>query len=173
MARKIALVAAAAAFLAAVVPTAYARKPVVLEKNITLTRHFAGIPICEDFTVTLDYDVRRTVTEYYNKRGNLVRLTSNIHYVGTWTNDETGESIDNRGVRHITDDFTDGTTTETAVLRHMTARGEGIVLHESGRVVYDWNGTPENFDDDFITFIAGPHEDLEGDLSEVCAALGS
>lgn len=171
MPRMIALLAAVAALVAGA-PAAQAAQPVVVEKNATVTRHFAGIPMCDGFTVTLHYDVRRTVTEYYDKSGDLTRVVLNIHYVGTWTNDETGESISNRGTRHITEDFVDQTTTETGALRHMTAPGEGIVLHETGRIVYDWNGTPDDFDDDFIAFIAGPHQDLEGDLTEVCAALG-
>jgi hypothetical protein len=61
----------------------------------------------------------------------------------------------------------DGTFTETGVLRHVPVSGEGIVLHESGRIVRPpEQGLPP-------LFAAGPHQLAEGDLAAFCAALAA
>jgi hypothetical protein len=53
----------------------------------------------------------------------------------------------------------------TGFLRHVTVSGEGIVLHESGRVEFPpEEGLPP-------LFIAEPHQLLEGDVAAFCAAL--
>ena len=45
-----------------------------------------------------------------------------------------------------------------------TARGGGIVYLDTGTVTFDG--------DDNIVFEAGPHQDLDGDVDALCAALG-
>ena len=128
--------------------------------------------MCTDFTVSATFDVTRTDTLYYDNVGTLVREVLNVKFVGNWTNDSTGTALRNTGTRHITDNYLTQTSTEDGVLRHITVAGEGIVLHQSGRSVVSWNGTPPPaFDDDVLIFEAGPHQDSNGDLSGFCAAL--
>lgn len=145
---------------------ASAAAPVIVEKNNSFTRHFANLPECEGsgFTHTEDYQVTRSVTQFYDREGTLVREVLHIRFVGTATNDETGKTLPITGTRHLV--FADdGTFTETGVLRHVTVSGEGIVLHESGRVVWP----PE--EGLAPLFVAGPHQLSEGDVAAFCAAL--
>jgi hypothetical protein len=163
------VVATAAALLAvgAVVATAAAGQPVVVEKQNELTRHFANLPTCTafGFTHTEDYAVTRTVTDFYDNEGNLIRETLHVQFVGTATNDATGKTIPVNGVRNITFDFVEGTFTETGVLRRVTVAGSGIVLHTSGRIVEPLQQGLEPL------FVAGPHQLQENDVAEFCAAL--
>jgi hypothetical protein len=61
-------------------------------------------------------------------------------------------------------DYVAGTFTETGALRHVTARGEGIVLQQVGRVV-------NTIDFSAILFTGGPHQMDDGDFAAFCAAL--
>jgi hypothetical protein len=143
--------------------------PVIVEKQNQLTRHFANLPDCLEFgfTHTEDYQVTRTVTDFYDSETNLIREVLHIRFVGTATNDVTGKTIPVTGVRHLVFDFAAGTFTETGVLRHVTVPGEGIVLHESGRIVLPLEQGLEPL------FVAGPHQLLEADVDAFCAALTS
>jgi hypothetical protein len=159
--------AAALAIVCASATTAAASKPVVVEKQNELTRHFANLPECMafGFTHTEDYAVTRTVTDFYDNEGNLIREVLHIQFVGTATNDVTGKTLPVNGVRHLTFDFVEGTFTETGVLRHVTVPGSGIVLHDSGRLVAPLEDGLEPL------FVAGPHQLTEGDVAEFCSAL--
>jgi hypothetical protein len=173
---KLLAVVVAAAVLTAVESfgsgVATATTPVVAEKHAHFTRAFGGLPLCPDFTVSATFEVTRTDTLYYDKDGTLVREVLNVKFDGVWSNDSTGTALRNRGTRHITDDYIAQTSTEDGVLRHITVAGMGIVLHESGRIVFSWNGTPPPaFDDDTVIFVAGPHQESNGDLTDFCAAL--
>ena len=141
--------------------------PTIVEKHNQLTRHFANLPDCAGlgFTHTEDYQVTRSVTDFYDSEGNLIREVLHVRFVGTATNDVTGKTIPVTGVRHLVFDFVSGTFTETGVLRHVTVPGEGIVLHESGRIVLPLEEGLEPL------FVAGPHQLLEADVAAFCAAL--
>jgi hypothetical protein len=154
------LISLAAASLAA------AATPVIVEKQSSLTRHFAGLADCEGsgFTHTEDYQVTRSVTQFYDREGTLVREVLHIRFVGTATNDETGKTLPISGTRHLVF-AADGTFTETGVLRHVTVRGDGIVLHESGRIVRPLEEGLAPL------FVAGPHQLAEGETAAFCAAL--
>ena len=161
-----------AAVAGALAVTAAAATPVVVQKHAELTRHFTSLPLCPGFTVSATFAVTRTDTLYYDGNGNLVREVFDVKFDGTWSNDSTGATLQNNGTRHITDDYVTQTTTEDGVLRHITVAGTGIVLHQSGRSVVSWSGTPPPaFDDDVVIFQAGPHQDATGDFAAFCAAL--
>jgi hypothetical protein len=149
---------------------AIAVTPVVVEKQQELTRVFAGLQDCQaygyTFTTTGRFEVTRSITDFYANDGNLLREELHIRFVGSETNDVTGNSLPVNGVRHITLDFVRGTFTETGVLRHVAVPGEGIVLHESGRLV-------RSLDDDQVLGEAGPHQLFQGDLAAFCAALAT
>ena len=148
--------------------TAGATAPVVVEKNRELTRHFTGLDECAafGFTTTAHFEIRRTVMDFYDRDGSLVRTVIHVHFVGTATNESTGASLPVNGQRHIVLDYVDGTFTETGVLRHVTAPGQGIVLHEAGRIVL-------GLTDDAVLFEAGPHQLWHGDVAAFCTALAS
>ena len=163
------IVAAVACTLAG---TAAAATPVVVQKHAQLTRQFGSLSLCPNFTVSATFAVTRTDTLYHDQSGNLVREVFDVKFDGAWINDSTGATLPNSGTRHITDDYLTQTTTEDGVLRHITVAGTGIVLHQSGRSVVSWSGTPPpDFGDDVVIFQAGPHQDDSGDLAAFCAAL--
>ena len=152
----------------ALAATAAAAPPEVVERNVTVTRHFSGLTDCQaygySFTFTASYVVRRTHTRFYDKSGTLLREVIHAHFVGTNTNDANGTTLRDTGQRHIVFDLVENTFTESGVLRHITVPGSGIVLHESGRIV-------TSLLDDSLISIAGPHQLFSGDLAEFCAAL--
>ena len=141
--------------------------PTIVEKQTQLTRHFANLPDCLGlgFTHTEDYQVTRTVTDFYDSKANVTREVLHIRFDGTATNDLTGKTLPVTGVRHLVFDFEAGTFTETGVLRHVTVPGQGIVLHQSGRIVLPLE------DDLGPLFVAGPHQLAEGDVAAFCTAL--
>ena len=124
------------------------------------------------FTVSYRYDVRRTITEFTDGDGNVLREVIEAHFVGTATNDTTGKTLSVDGERHIVWDFAAGTWTETGTLRHVTVPGSGVVLLQSGRIVYPLPAVPQP---DVIPkvelFMAGPHDVFEGQYADFCAAL--
>ena len=168
MYRSIALAVLALALALVTPTTAAADPPVVVEKQNTLTRDFPENPDCQqygsDFTYSEHFDVVRTVTQFLDNHGDVLREVLHIRFVGTATNDRTGKSLPVNGVRHLVFDLVAGTLTETGVLRHVTVPGAGLVLHDSGRVVI-------RLDDESLRFEAGQHQLLTGDLSSFCAAL--
>jgi hypothetical protein len=116
--------------------------------------------------VTSEFRVDRTITQYYDQAGTLVREARHLIFTGSQTNDETGTSLPVNGTFRQVFDFVNGTFTSTGSLRHVTVPGSGIVLNESGRTIIDMA-------DDSILFMAGPHQDLTGDYSAMCAALAA
>jgi hypothetical protein len=169
----LAVALSAAAVLAGV---ASADQPNVLERNHTYVRVVPHLATCTPygytFTVSYHYDVRRTITEFADNDGNVLREVIEAHFVGTATNDTTGKVVPASGERHIVWDFVAGTWTETGTLRHVAVPGSGVVLLQSGRIVYPLPPVPQP---DVIPrvelFEAGPHDVFEGRYAEFCAAL--
>ena len=168
--RKLALLATLCTALAgtALASTAAAGTSQVVQRNVVVERLFTGLTDCQsqgyDFTFTGQYTVRRSDVLYFDSGGTLVKEVIWAHFVGTDTNDSNGTSLRDTGERRIVFDFVNNTITESGVLRHITAQGSGIVLHESGRLVV-------SLVDESVIFMAGPHELLTGDVGEFCAAL--
>ena len=169
MRRVVVLAVAVLGLVGLTATSAVGAAPTFVEKHNQLTRHFANLPDCAElgFTHTEDYQVTRSVIDFYDNEGNLLREVLHVRFVGTATNDVTGKTIPVTGVRHLEFDFVDGTFTETGVLRHVTVPGEGIVLHESGRIVLPLE--PEEGLEPL--FVGGPHQLMEGDVTAFCAAL--
>jgi hypothetical protein len=151
-------------------PAALAVAPVG-ERNELVARDIPGFIDCG--TVALDYhvDVRRTISEYFDNDGNLVRWVANVHYFGTVTNPETGLVATDNGARMIVDDFRTQQSTITGGAHHVTWPGGGLIFGELGRLVFDWNGTPENFDDDVLRYARGIHTEAQL-VEDICAVLG-
>ena len=128
-----------------------------------------GFIDCGDYLIDYHVEVFRTITEFYDADGNLVRAHFDIHYQGTLTNAETGLVARDDGSRMFIDDYVAMTSTLVRGSHHVTVPGYGIVFGETGRVVWDWNGTTpdENEDDDFELFRSGLH----GDPADVCDAM--
>jgi hypothetical protein len=161
--RLTALLVAIAAFSALAAPVS-AATPLVLEKQMQFDRLFPSEPLCEDFTVTSQFQVTRTTTQYYDQEGTLLREVRHVIFTGSQTNDENGTSLPVNGTFHVVLDFVALTFTATGSARHVTVPGSGIVLNDSGRTV-------SSLIDDSPLFMAGPHQDLLGDYATICEAL--
>jgi hypothetical protein len=163
MKRFTALLAAVFAVVMLAAPAA-AATPLVLERHNIIARLFPSEPLCDDFTVTSEFQVSRSIVQYYDQSGALLREVRHIFFTGTQTNDATGTWLPVDGNFHQVFNFVDGTFTTTGSGRHVTLPGSGIVLHDSGRIVI-------NMADESALFLAGPHQDLLGDYTAMCAAL--
>jgi len=156
------------AAIAAPVASATANREVV-EKNSVATLHFEGLDACLGqgyaFTYTGDYVRTRTTTLWYDAAGNLITEVLIIHFDGIETNDsDPTKWLKVNGERRLVFDYVAGTFTETGALRHVTARGQGIVLQQVGRVV-------NTIDFSANLFTGGPHDMDEGNWAAFCAAL--
>jgi hypothetical protein len=155
---------------------ASADRPIALERNHAYVREVPHAATCAPygyaFTVSYRYDVRRTITEFVDNDGNVLREVIEAHFVGTATNDTTGKVLPVDGERHIVWDFVAGTWTETGTLRHVAVPGSGVILLQSGRIVYPLPAVPQP---DMIPKVelleAGPHDVFEGRYADFCAAL--
>jgi hypothetical protein len=127
--------------------SAAADQPNVLERKHAYVREVPHAATCKPygytFTISYHYDVVRTITEFVDHDGNVLREVIEAHFVGTATNDTTGKVLPADGERHIVWDFVAGTWTETGTLRHVAVPGSGVVLLQSGRIVYPLPPVPQ------------------------------
>lgn len=117
-----------------VVP-ALAYQPDIVNRN--LHRHYEDFAVCEGYNVTGDFDVTRRDVTYFDNGGTPIRVDLFIHYDGTLPNSMTGKSLSDKGDFKNSLDLTQGTVTVTGGLRHTTVSGLGIVVQETGRIVFD------------------------------------
>jgi hypothetical protein len=164
------VIAALALSTAAVAPVA-ADAPVVGTRHFEVSRDIPGFIDCGDYQIDYHVEVFRTITEFLNADGSLDRITYDIHYKGTLTNSVTGLVARDDGSRMFIDDYEAWTTTLVRGSHHVTLPGYGLVFAETGRIVWDWNGTSidENEGDDVEIFRAAFHDALDVDL--LCDAM--
>ena len=168
--RRFMLGLGAALLVAAIAaPVAAAANREVVEKSSVASLHFEGLDAClgqgYSFTYTGDYVRTRTTTLWYDASGALVKEVLIIHFDGTETNDsDPTKWLIVNGERRLVFDYLAGTFTETGALRHVTAKGEGIVLQQVGRVV-------NTIDFSANLFTGGPHDMDAGNWAAFCDAL--
>jgi hypothetical protein len=131
----------------------------------TLTRSDGAFISCPGFPVRGDFDVRRTVTTFYDDAGLPVRIVGHIHFSGSLTNTLTGKSIADQGNQIVTQDLRSGETTVVGPVRVETVPGEGVILADVGRIVRDRSGQ--------VLFVAGQQDRLLGDIDDFCAPVPS
>jgi hypothetical protein len=74
---------------------------------------------------------------YFDNDGNPIRVDLFIHYEGTLANSVTGKTLGDKGDFKNSLDLASGTVTVTGGLRHTTISGLGIVIQETGRMIFD------------------------------------
>lgn len=118
---------------------------------------------CGTFLALEDFveDVR--VTTFFDNAGNPIRMQVYSNFNGIITNSETGRSVRDPGHFTITVDLQAGTSTYAGLVFGITVPREGIAVLDAGRVIFDAEGN--------VTFVAGPHQFLEGGPALICAAL--
>jgi hypothetical protein len=144
-------------------PPAAADAPTTIDE--TLTRTDAAFISCPGFLVRGDFNVRRTVTTFYDDAGQPIRLVGHIHFSGSLTNTLTGTSIADRGNQIVTQDLRSGETTVVGPVRVDTVPGEGVILADVGRIVRDRSGQ--------VLFVAGQQDRLLGNIDDFCAYIAA
>jgi hypothetical protein len=153
-----------AAMLAAMADSAAATKPIVEEGTITPDE---PVPIgdCDGFQVLDDFVLNFRTKLFFDENGELVRIVEQINGTDTFINSATGKQFTSRFQNTEHFDFTaQPVRAVTGVQALLTVPGSGAVLLDVGRIV-------TNLETDEVTFQAGPHQLVEGDLAGLCEAL--
>jgi hypothetical protein len=119
-----------------------------------------------DFTNVVQGVETLFVETFYDKDGDAVKLVLHDGFIETDTNSATGKTLPFSQTWVNTFDLLTGTRTIVGKALLMTDPGNGIVIQDTGRVVFD---APEH-----TAFEAGQHGPLHGDLDEfACSALAA
>ena len=106
------------------------------------------------------------VETFYNANGAPVKVVVHDGFTETDTNSVTGKTLPFSQKWVNTFDLVAGTRTVVGKAFLMTDPGKGVVIQDTGRVVFD---APEH-----VSFEAGQHAPLHEDLDQlVCTALSS
>ena len=118
-----------------------------------------------DFPFLEVFEGRVTITTFFDGEGNPSRVTFDLPFHGTLTNEATGESVSADQVLRKTDDLQEGTVSFVGLRFRVTFPGLGVVLLDAGKIVFDADGN--------VIFEAGPHQVFNEDFAEFCAAFAS
>lgn len=111
------------------------------------------------------FDGRVTITTYFDSAGDATSVRFHLPFRGTLTNEATGESVSAQQVLNDVLDLENGTETFAGLRFRVVFPGIGVVLLDAGRVVFDETGA--------VVFEAGPHQVVNEDFAEFCAAFAS
>lgn len=117
--------------------------------------------IC-DFAVHIEETVNVRVTHFFDKNGDFRRETVHITGRTNWTTDS--GAVVEHWAWNGTFDPEELTFTQAGNVWNGHAKGQGIVINDSGLIVIDV--TTEE-----AIVIRGPHQAWEGDFGDFCAAL--
>jgi hypothetical protein len=183
MRRLVFFVATLTALTLALPGTALAAKPQIFHDRIDegpFPEELCGIPVMTEIE-------GHSVTQLRVNRDGLIEVSGNFNATITWTNPATGLSV----VNVVHSPFRDISVTENedgslTILSATTGIPEWLqtpdgttLLKDRGRivfeVVFDDNGTPENFEDDLFTqeivSVSGPHPEAESDFELFCEVV--
>ena len=128
-----------------------------------------GVPSCGSCQVLESATYTIGFIFSYNQEGNVTQEFSHTRVVGTLSNSVTGTSVPEEAHFTVTEtfatpgDFSTVTLTNTGQQFHVSLPGSGLILLDVGKVVFAPDGT--------ITFESGPHQVLDNQVQELCAAL--
>jgi hypothetical protein len=127
---------------------------------------YTGVVDCPGFEDLFSGSGTDIIQFYFDSSGNLVRARDHLFIVETDVNSVTGKSIVDRidqvaDVTIVNGEVTGIRLSGASAL--VNVAGSGIVIHDSGMVIFDANGNP--------TFIAGPHQHLINGQQPFCDAL--
>jgi hypothetical protein len=119
---------------------------------------------CGDFVMLADGAGTTHLTTYFERDGVPARVTLHGVYDGLLTNPLNGKTLaDAPSVPFITIDLASGVRTNIGTYWNVTVPGEGVIVIEAGRLVFDGAGPP--------VFIAGPHLPPPATIAILCDAL--
>lgn len=122
----------------------------------------SGVEDCGGFENIFAGEANVRQTTYVDAAGNPTTIRLHVSAFETDTNSRTGKTIGVRGVVTIVIDLASGTFTETGLSLISNQPGQGAVIQDTGRVVFDADGD--------IVFAGGPHDALDNPWV-FCAAL--
>ena len=166
--KQLLVVVSATAVAALAIATAAQATPPIHEDIGTLP--YASTVDCSPYGFAFENQVvgaeEVTVDTFFNSQGEPRRVVVHDSFDETDTNSVTGKILRFRGNRVETFDLVAGTRTVTGISFVVTDPGHGIVIHDTGRVVFD---APFH-----VSFEAGPHDVLHGDVDQfACSALAA
>lgn len=118
-----------------------------------------------DFPFQEVFDGDVTITTYFDAAGTPIRVRFHLPFKGTLTNQATGESVRAQQELVVVLDLANGTETDIGLRFRAVFPGIGAVLLDAGRVVFDASGA--------VVFSAGPHQVVNEEFTEFCAAFSS
>jgi hypothetical protein len=118
-----------------------------------------------DFPFLEVFDGRVTITTYFDDNGNPIRVQFHLPFHGTLTNEATGESVSADQVLQVSVELEEGTESDVGLRFRVVFPGLGVVLLDAGKVVFDADGN--------VVFEAGPHQIVNEDFAEFCAAFAA
>jgi hypothetical protein len=157
--RQILRLVALAAILLAASPAA-ALPP--QQDHFPFTVDFVDEEIC-GFPIAVSFEGAVTVMSFVDREGNLARIEMHSYDYAKATNLLNSKSATGHEMSNLRVDVEAGTEILRGLPIHFKVPGHGTVLMEVGRLVFDASGNP--------TFVAGQHQLLAGDFSELCAGL--
>jgi hypothetical protein len=116
-----------------------------------------------DFPFLEVFDGRVTITTFFDEDANPTRVTFQLPFHGTLTNETTGESVSVDQVLQETDDLEAGTVSFVGLRFRVTFPGLGVVLLDAGKIVFDADGN--------AVFEAGPPSGLQRGFHRVLRGL--
>ena len=141
------------------VSTAVAAQPLTFTEHLEIT----DVVNCGDFLAIDELGVDARTTIFFDNEGNEVGAQIHVKFRGIVTNSVTGKSVVDRADVNVFVDFAEGTTALVGKLFGITVPGEGIAVHDTGKLVFDADGN--------VSFVGGPHQvNLEGE-TKLCAAV--
>ena len=118
---------------------------------------------CDGFDALLERRFLGTVRTYFDNEGAPIRLQVKAAMTGSVTNSVTGKRVSLRGHVQLVDNLLTGTSTFTGQVFMANRHGEGVVIHDTGRVVFDADGN--------VVFEAGPHDAVDAGAQVFCDAV--
>jgi hypothetical protein len=115
-----------------------------------------GFPVTDDHVGIARYEVR------FDAAGNATNVTFHTNTTGTISGN--GVSLELIGHDNVFIDLQTGGQMEAGIVFRVSSAGFAPAIFDRGRLLFDAAGN--------ITFVAGPHQALDGDFSGLCAALG-
>ena len=144
---------------------AAAAAPTKTTESFGFTHQPYGATRCGGEQVFASLLGERTMIDFRDDDGTLVRQIRHVHYAGTLALGSTGQPVPYHGHFTIVADFENGTRTINGLLARVNVAGDGIVWQNAGVAVFVLTGP--------LVLEHGPHDQVEADNADLCAALGS
>ena len=121
---------------------------------------------CGDFAALLDFTAQGHFIVHFDQDRNPVRVNEHFEFPNDIYYNSTSPDISFTGkaVQNTQFDFVDNQLAISGLQFKLTIPGQGVVFHEVGRIIIDFN-IPD------VIFQAGPADFSDGNTAGLCAAL--